>query len=298
MNQTTKRLESAREFILREARLLERRLFAALFEGAPVAGVLDALRGYQNDDGGFGHGLEPDKLCPASQPIDVSLALQTMDAVGSADESMLRSACAFLAKVSRGGCVPLAFPSIEGFPRARHWNERCYAYGISPTAGIAGLLHRFGARHAWLEAATAYCWSSIERSLPDEAHALAAVLGFLEPAESQRVEGLAAKLGAHLPTVTWLRLDPKDPAYGVTPLHFAPTPRSRWRSLFDDGVIEGHLDRLEADQAADGGWTLTWEPPSDASRLAWRGMETLRALRVLNAYGRLDVPTSGAKLVS
>lgn len=65
---TSEIFEAARGFVYKEARLLERRLFATLFEGAPASGVVDALRAYQNDDGGFGHGLEPDKRCPASLP--------------------------------------------------------------------------------------------------------------------------------------------------------------------------------------------------------------------------------------
>ncbi len=66
----------------------------------------------------------------------------------------------------------------------------------------------------------------------------------------------------------------------------APHPESRWGALFEDALIERHLDRLEAHQQADGGWDLTWEPPSRAATLAYRGMETLRALSVLTAYGR------------
>ena len=46
-------------FLLKHGRLLERRLFATCFLGASPAGVIDTLRGYQNEDGGFGHGLEP-----------------------------------------------------------------------------------------------------------------------------------------------------------------------------------------------------------------------------------------------
>ena len=81
--------------------------------------------------------------------------------------------------------------------------------------------------------------------------------------------------------------DPNDPSYGLTPLEFAPTPASRWRPLFDDDAINAHLDRLAAKQRDDGGWEITWEPPSEASRLEWRGILTINNLRALQAYGRL-----------
>src|SRR5690606_14850592 len=71
----------------------------------------------------------------------------------------------------------------------------------------------------------------------------------------------------HLPRLTHFRLDAADAAYGMTPLHYAPTPQSRWRGLFSDETIASHLDRLEADQQRDGGWAITWEPPSRAATL-------------------------------
>jgi hypothetical protein len=65
------------------ARLLEQRLHAACLLGGPAAGVVDVLRGYRNGDGGFGHGLESDKRCPASLPIDVEVALTAMATAGA-----------------------------------------------------------------------------------------------------------------------------------------------------------------------------------------------------------------------
>jgi hypothetical protein len=84
-------------------------------------------------------------------------------------------------------------------------------------------------------------------------------------------------------------LDAEDPAYGVTPLHFAPGPTSPWRTLFSNEEIAAHLDRMERDQLDDGGWSLTWEPPGPAATLAYRGMETIRSLRVLAANGRIAI---------
>jgi hypothetical protein len=221
----------AREFTLANARLLEQRAFATLFEGAPAQGVVDALRGYQNGDGGFGHGLEPDKRCPASLPIDVEIAFETLVAAGTRDEEMVRRACDYLSSVATPeGAVPLAFPIIETYPRAEEWSHWTYVPSVA---------------------------MSLQRAVAQ-----------------------------HLPKTQYYRAEADDPAYGLTPLHFAPAPDSPWRPIFDDVVIAAHLDRLERDQRDDGGWAITWEPPSPAAVLEYRGVQTLWALRVLRAYGR------------
>lgn len=287
------RFAAARDFIRREGRLLEQRLFATRFEGAPADGVLAALSGFRNADGGFGHGLEPDKLCPVSLPIDVELALRTMDAAGGIDHTMVSDACDYLASVSHDGAVALAAPVIESYPRAEHWSDWTYQPDLNPTAGLAGLLHKLGVDHPWRAEATAYCWRALEAGLPDEAHALGEALHFLEHVDDRdRSAAVMAGVRAHLPEVTMFRLDARDPGYGVTPLQYAPAPDSPWRELFSDDIIGGHLDRLEADQQPDGGWALTWEPPSTAATLAYRGIMTLYALQVLAAYGRLAVPAA------
>jgi hypothetical protein len=283
--------DTARAFILRDGRLLERRLFAALFQGAPAAGVVDSLRAYQNADGGFGHGLEPDKRCPDSLPIDVEVAFQTLVAAGGpVAEPMVSRACDWLATVSTpDGAVPLSLPVMESYPRAEHWSEWTYTPGLNPTAGLAGLLHRMGVDHPWLTRATDWCWSALERGFPDDAHAMSEMLVFLEHIpDRDRAEPFAERVGQWLPKLSWYRADPADPGYGVTPLHLAPTPDSRWRRLFTDDLIEGHLDRLACDQQPDGGWAITWEPPGAASTLEYRGVETLRALQVLTAYQRVS----------
>ncbi len=277
----------ARDFVRREGRLLERRLFATVFEDADPSGVVAALRGYRNPDGGFGHGLEPDKLCPASLPIDVEMALQALLEAGVTDDAMVRAACDWLASVAApDGAVALAFPVIEEYPRAAHWSEWTYAPGLNPTAGLVGRLHGLGVEHPWLTAATGWCWSALEAGAPDDAHALGEVLVFLEHVPNRtRAEAVAERVGDWLPTMAHYRADAADPGYGLTPLNFAPTPDSLWRRLFTDDQIERHLDRLRRDQQPDGGWSITWQPPSAAATLAYRGAETLRALQVLAAYG-------------
>ncbi len=53
-------------------------LYDYLFENGSKDKVLDALSIYQNDDGGFGHGLEPDYLNPHSSPIQTWTAINIL----------------------------------------------------------------------------------------------------------------------------------------------------------------------------------------------------------------------------
>jgi len=280
--------------MLSEARLLERRLFATVFLGQSGGHVIDALRGYQNDDGGFGHGLEPDKRCPASLPIDVETAFQAMAVAGAADEIMITQACDFLAataaRADAGGAVPPAFDVIEQFPRAAHWTEWTYAPALNPTAGLAGLLYQLGIDHPWRAEATEYCWQQLAAAGQiADAHTLSEVMIFLAYVpDHDRADRQAREIATHFADVGMFHLDPDAQGYGLTPLDLAPEPGSRWRNLFSDARIDGHLDRLLTSQQDDGGWPLAWEPPSQAATLEWRGIVTLRALRTLSAYGRIN----------
>jgi hypothetical protein len=284
-------------FLLNQARLLERRLFATCFLGQPAGRVVDALRGYQNEDGGFGQALEPDKRCPASLPVDVETAFQALATAGTVEHDMVTRACDFLARAAAqagaGGAVALASPVIEHFPRAAHWAEWTYEPGLNPTAGLVGLLYQLGVDHPWRSAGAAYCWRQLEAGgLPGDAHALKEALVFLEHVPDRRLaDQQAAALAANLGDIPLFRLDPDTPGYGLSPLDIAPLATSRWRALFTDAQIGAHLDRLQKDQQADGGWPITWEPPSQAAVSEWRGVVTLGALRTLTSYGRLTAGT-------
>jgi hypothetical protein len=280
---------AAERFLRAEARLLEQRLFDTLFHGAPASGVVDALRGYRNDDGGFGHGLEPDKRCPASLPLDVEVALQTLVTAGTTDPQLLRGAADFLAGIAVDGAVPLTAPVIEDYPRAEHMTDWTFVPGLNPTAGLAGLLCQLDFAHPWRDAATRYCWQALaDNPLPEDVHALSEVLRFLAHVPDRaRAEKQATAVFERLLTAPMFHLDPEAEGYGLTPLHFAPAADAPWRRLFTDDQLDGHLDHLLNAQQPDGGWEVTWEPPGAASRLAWRGMVTLDALRTLDSYGRL-----------
>ena len=288
---------AADRFLLDQGRLLERRLFGTCFVGQPAGRVVDALRGYQNDDGGFGHALEPDTRCPASLPVYIETAFQALAAAGTVDHDMVTRACDFLARAAEeagaSGAVPLAFPVIESFPRAAHWTAWTCQSGLNPTAGLVGLLYQLGVDHPWRSAGAAYCWQQLESGgPPGDAHALREILVFLEHVpDRDRAHQHAAALAADLASIPLFHLDPDAPGYGLSPLDVAPQASSRWRAMFTDAQIGAHLDRVQKDQQANGGWPITWEPPSRAAVSEWRGIVTLGALRTLTSYGRLTPGT-------
>ena len=283
---------AADRFLLNQARLLERRLFATCFLGAPGAGVVDTLRGYQNEDGGFGHALEPDTRCPASLPVYVETAFQALAAAGVVDLPMVLRACEFLGRCAEEanakGAVPAAFPLIESFPRAAHWTEWTYEPALNPTAGLVGLLYELGVEHPWRDQAARYCWEVIDSARPSRGCTLSSRHSCSSSTSpSERADDQAMRIASGFGEVDGLLLDPATPGYGLSPLHFAPTPTSRWRKLFTGSQINAALDHLQESQQPDGGWPLNWEPPSEGAALEWRGVVTLESLRFLVSYGRV-----------
>jgi hypothetical protein len=274
---------AAEQFLLREARLLERRRFAFRFRGGSADAVVDALRPYRNDDGGFGNALESDIRGGSSQPVPVEKAFEILDDVDRFDTELVLPACDWLASVSNAdGGVAFVLPTVSEAAHAPWWEPQGES-DVNPTAGIAGLLHEHGIDHPWLAPAIAYCFDALDDLEHVGADDAISVLGLLEhvPDGNNVFERLGAWILDRL-----VALDPAATGYVKSPLEFAPRPDALARQLFDDATIEQHLDALEARQQDDGGWPITWEPPSAAAVSEWRGVWTLRSLEILHAYGR------------
>src|SRR5215208_1628832 len=285
----TQLLESAQPFILSNARLLERHLFAYLFQDGDRQKVLTALLAYQNEDGGFGNALEPDKRTSTSQPIDQEFALRVLDDIGF-DMPLALQICDFLETITRDGGVPFVLPTVRDAPRAEWWNPETDdpPPTINPTASIAGLLHKHHIQHPWLEGATDFCWRQIEHFQDLGSHDLLCILLFLEHVpDRDRAERAFTKISTYLLESGLIAYDPQASGYVFMPLVYAPSPDAICRRLFDDLTIQTHLDALARKQQEDGGWPITWNAISPACELEYRGIVTIRALQTLKAYDYL-----------
>jgi len=285
----------ARNFILSNARLLERRLFQVHFEGESSDCVGQIVRAYHNSDGGLGHALEPDVRCPESQPIFVDTGLTALEEAECRDIKLAESLCNYLQSVSdKDGLVPFFQETALQSPIAGHWDNPNLTPGFNPigtpgfnpTAEICGLLHYQGVQHDWLSLATETCCNMILDDPPPEAHYLYCASRLVEylPDRVMAMKILDT-IASVLPEARFFMPNAPVKTYGLTPLHFAPKPDSIFRALFIQDQIDGHLEDIVGNQQADGGWPIFWEAPGPASELEWRGRWTLDAICRLAAYG-------------
>lgn len=281
-------VDRAREFVLLNGRLVDRYRFAAAFDAGDNEPVVRALRAYQNEDGGFGNGIEPDIRGASSQPVGAEQALRILDEVGHFDSDIVDRLCEWCAGASTvEGGLPFALESIVDGPRAPWWQPSTGA-SLNPTAAIAGLLHRAGVEHDWVTTADAFCWSALADRVPEltEHEALCALEFLQTPSDTASADRIVGSLRSRV-LGDLVTNDPQTTGYVMSPLKFAPTPQHLARSWFDDSLIEDHLDALHKAQASDGGWPISWEPPSGVAASEWRGKITIDSLLVLGSYNRL-----------
>lgn len=282
-------LSKATDFMWRTARLLERRRFAYLFLDGGRQAVLEALRPYQNPDGGFGNGLEPDIRAPVSQPVPTWTALCILDEAEAFVDPMVIEACDYLLSITTAeGGVPFVLPSVRDYPCAPWWETWDQPpASLNPTAAIAALLYKHRVEHPWLAAATEFCWRKLDSMDTTDPYEMRAVLPFLDfVPDRQRAEKVFARVGPKILEQNLVALTPTTQEETHTPLNFAPHPQSLARRLFSDQVIEAHLAALASAQQEDGGWQFNWPAWNPAAALEWRGIVTIEALVTLRVYGR------------
>ncbi|OYP15012.1 hypothetical protein CFC35_11290 [Streptomyces sp. FBKL.4005] len=282
------------------ARVLEQHLFAYHFlHGSPDA-VEAALDAYRNDDGGYGHALEPDLRGPVSQPLHTAHALRVLDAVERCGGQRVERVCRYLTSVSTpDGALPAVHPSQRGYPTAPFVpvvddppSE------LLATGPVVGLLHRNEVWHAWLFRATDFCWQAVESLDKSHPYEVQAAVAFLDSAPDRpRAEAAADRLGRLVREQRLALLDPDRldafpvaPGYAPGEHHFphdfARRPDSLARAWFTDEEMSRSLDHLAAEQQEDGGWPIRWRRWAPAPALEARPLVTIEALRTLRAYGR------------
>ncbi|WP_399943396.1 hypothetical protein ACGH52_28415 [Streptomyces sp. BBFR25] len=293
-------LARAEHFVWLTARVLEQRLFAYHFRGGDPGPVETALEAYRNEDGGYGHALEPDLRGPVSQPLHTVSALRVLDAVGHCGGQRAERVCRYLTSVSTpDGALPVIRASGHGYPAAPFVPVVADPPGeLLVTGPVVGLLHRNEVWHAWLFRATDFCWQAAESLAAPQPDEVEAAVAFLDTAPDRpRARAAADRLGRLVREQRLAVLDPGDldtcpapPGHARGerrfPHDYARDPRSLARAWFTDDEMARSLDFLAAEQEDDGGWPVRRRRWAPAPALEVRARVTLEALCTLRAYGR------------
>lgn len=122
--------QAIRAWVYRNGRYLDITKWRYFFENGSKEEVLIALSFYQNEDGGFGHGIEPDNQNPNSSPFMISMAAGYLSAIDFSDKDhpIMQGISKYLesgANCSERGWA-WSIPSNNHYP--------CQAYYLYPNA--------------------------------------------------------------------------------------------------------------------------------------------------------------------
>jgi hypothetical protein len=289
--------------VLRQGRPLEAALIAYQLADGEGQDVLQALAPFQNEDGGFGHGMEPDFWLPESSPMATSLGVGVLMAVGvSPQEPLLQAAIRYYEATyqPQGQRWVAVGPAVAQHPHAPWWTyepispaETYPAWDGNPSATIVGQLLHYRSRvtrldvEALVERALAY----LQQQERYETHEIQCYLNLFEELsqpQKEMAKPILEKAIAQLietDTRQWGDYVPK-------PLDFIKSPQSAFYEPFQN-LVDTHLDYLVEQAETDGIWFPTWDWHGDddnwqQARQQWIGVLAYNHLKALKGFGHIE----------
>jgi hypothetical protein len=298
MKQFTKgQFLKARKFMLEKARKVDRALYLFEFENGSKEDVLMELKTYQNQDGGFGNGLEPDFRCSDSSALASTVGMQYLSRVNADEEDeILNNAIAYFIQSYQPELhgwekVP---PEVESAPRAPWWNyQKAEADWGNPNAEILGYFYEYKKLmpESMLSELTDHAISHLQGLQEYEFHELLCYLRLAEKAPHVSRREMTFHLDAFVNKC--IIRNPEDwIGYGLQPTGVIQSPSSRYYPLFAESV-EQNLDFIIEQQTDDGSFAPAWSwgQYDDIWLLAkeeWKGWITLEKLRLLREFNRIE----------
>ena len=141
---SSEQLEQSKRFIFQHGRLLERKLYEYVFEDGTREASVRALRAYQNEDGGFGNGLEEDLLCPDSTAIGAETAMYVLEMLGTRSGEMVERLVRWVTANQTGeGTIPHPPKGLFDYPFQPWWRNP----DDDRVLVIAALMKKWGLEH-------------------------------------------------------------------------------------------------------------------------------------------------------
>ena len=232
--------------------------------------VIEALTKYQNSDGGFGHGIEPDFRSPSSSPIATTMAVEYIEKVDR-NSPVLLKAINYLVEsfdelLQKWRAVP---KDVNSFPHAPWWhiNDKTGFCVIdkgwkNPTVEILGYLYQYPNNFLFikLEELTQKAINLLlnQKDKMESEHNLYCYLIFYDHIPKKYKTQIKSKLCELIKGTVNINVDDWSSKYVPTPLQFIDDPKSLFCSLLADAV-DKNLDFLIKAIDASEAWYPTWK---------------------------------------
>lgn len=300
-----KTFQEINTYMNKEARGLEKALFNYFFNNSTGDDILNALAEYQNPDGGFGNGIEPDFKLVDSSPMGTSIGLRYLNLLGHDDRAkkMIAKAIAYLESTydhKRDGWYSVP-ATVNEYPHAPHWEFRNdigmtvidYSWG-NPTAELIGYLYKYSQYlkkidiFSLLNYAIENLNQRTEFTCEHEIFCYIKMYNTVDEEFSSQIEVAIGDAVAQL-----INTNIEDwTSYVPMPLKFIDFNSENFFDI-EDKDIENNLDYLIDRLERDGKMFPTWEWDDyldewEDAKLEWIGDLTLNAMLSLKKFNRIE----------
>lgn len=305
MDLSIKTLEECGQFILKNARPLECELYKYNFLGGEARKVIDELKYFQNYDGGFGHGLEPDTLLPKSSPFQTTVGLAHLRDFENNPlaQKMIENAISYLEKTfdkKRVGWFTLP-KEANNYPHTPWWeyNEEegmtpiDHHYG-NPTAEIISYLIRYKqyVKNLNIEDLVNNILGYIEKiDIFTSEHELYCFISLYHELKGIQKERLESAIKKGVEQLIDYGSEKWATTYTPQPLHFIKYRNMNYLGI-DNKEIEKNLDylvkSLEENKKLYPSWGDSfYSGEFKKSYESWISIKTLEAILTIKEFGRI-----------
>ncbi len=294
------RLKRAIDWLYRHGRPIDVARYEYLFLNRSKETYIRTLESFQNPDGGFGHGFEPDSQNPFSAPVQTWFAFDFIEELNlPKDHSLITKTVDYLLNYAqkKDGFYLATIPSNNIYPRAPWWTYTAEGsvWGYNPTAAIAGFLYKYGET----KEAKEFAVTTIQRAINDfiagpsnnmhEIKCFLDMIGFI--ADFKKFNNSEQFLGLLLKQIDhnleknadlWFK------AYCVRPLQFFDKPTVYGYDKYQD-LIKKEASMILEHLNLEGVWDITWTWDSFPEAFAiakqdWQSLFILNYLKILKVY--------------
>lgn len=307
MGEYEKIFQKARGFIYRNARPVDLARWRYHFEDGAREDVLTALAAFQNEDGGFGHGLEADSFNPNSCPIQTWNACEILREIGFEDGShpIIRGILRYLGSGAdfseQHNQWRNTVKSNNDYPHAVWWSysEEKEEFNYNPTAHLAGFILRFAEKDSALYrkaeeiAKQAYAWFREKVPFGDNHVANCFVRLYEVLSETgaaladpdEFAEKLREEVGASIcrETERW-----KTEYVGMP--SFFISDRNSMFCAGNEALVEKECALIAESQLDDGSYPIPWQWYNEYKEFPlaenwWKSVQLIEKMRFLREFG-------------